>query len=70
MVVIDFYLRKLLIPGIIEIEGIKIKIPQIATDVIRYALYKETYELIALKFIKNNLSQNDVVIEREFDIRK
>ncbi|MBN2347471.1 MAG: FkbM family methyltransferase [Bacteroidales bacterium] len=63
MNIFKFYLRKLLRPGIIEIEGIKIKIPKIASDTIRYALYKESYESAELKFVKNNLNQDDVIME-------
>jgi FkbM family methyltransferase len=56
-------LRQIVQPKIVEIEGVKIKIPQFASDVIRNAIYKNSYEAMELQIVKSKLSRDDVVME-------
>ena len=55
--------NKITQPEIVEIEGIKVKIPAFASNVIRKAIYGGFYEADELKLIKSRLSQDDVVME-------
>jgi FkbM family methyltransferase len=50
-------------PKIVNIEGVKIQIPQIASDVIRNAIYEGSYEAMELNLLKSKLSRNDIVME-------
>jgi FkbM family methyltransferase len=57
------WVTQLVQPKIVEIEGVKIKVPQIASDAIRDAIYKGLYEPMELKLVKSKLSNDDVVME-------
>ena len=60
---IKSWLRQIIWPEIVEIEGLKIKIPQSSSDVVRDAIYKGTYEAAELKLVKSKLSKDDVVMD-------
>jgi len=55
--------QQIALPNIFEIEDLKIKIPQIASDIIRVEIYKGSYETTELKLIKSKLTKDDVVME-------
>ena len=61
---IKSWFDKITQPQVVEIEGgIKVKIPSIASDVIRKAIHRGSYEANELKLIRSRLSQDDVVME-------
>ncbi|WP_009630329.1 FkbM family methyltransferase [Synechocystis sp. PCC 7509] len=49
--------------SLVDIEGIKIKIPAIASKVIRNSILDGSYEAPELKLVKSRLSQEDIVME-------
>ncbi len=49
--------------SLVDIEGIKIKVPAIASEVIRKAILDGSYEAPELRIVKSRLSQKDVVME-------
>jgi FkbM family methyltransferase len=57
------WFNKITKPQIVDIQGIKVKIPEIASDVIRDAIYAGFYEVDELELLSNRLSQDDVVME-------
>ena len=55
--------NKITQPQAVEIEGIKVKIPSFASNVICQAIYGGFYEADELKLVKNRLSPDDTVME-------
>ncbi|WP_019507457.1 FkbM family methyltransferase [Pleurocapsa sp. PCC 7319] len=60
---IKSYFNKITQPQVVQIEGIKVKIPSFTSDVIRKAIYGGFYESDELQLIKSKLTQEDVVME-------
>ena len=50
-------------PAMVDIEGIKIKVPLIASKVMREAIFGGYYETGELQLVTNRLSQDDIVME-------
>lgn len=50
-------------PSVVEIEGIALRIPSLASAAIRRAIYDHTYEAAELALLKNALAPDDVVME-------
>lgn len=57
------WLKSFIRPSVVDIEGMKIKIPLIASDLIRGAIFNGSYEAPELELVKNKLSQDDIVME-------
>ena len=48
---------------IVDIEGMKVKVPLIASDVIRSSIFNGSYEADELKLVRSRLNQDDIVME-------
>lgn len=57
------WIKNLIGPSVVDVEGIKIKIPLLASNVIRSALFEGYYEDSELRIVMNKLSQDDIVME-------
>lgn len=55
--------RQIVQPKIVEIEGVKLQIPDIASPIIRAAIYEGSYEEQELKIVKSKLKKDDIVME-------
>ncbi len=60
---INRWLNRILRPQIVNIKGIKVRIPDNASSIIRNALYDGWYEAGELDLLSNRLDQDDVVME-------
>jgi FkbM family methyltransferase len=60
---IKSWLKQIFRNKIVEMEGVKIKVPQIASNVISKAIYDGSYEAMELKLLKNKISKDDIVLE-------
>jgi FkbM family methyltransferase len=60
---IKSWLQQKMRPQIVDIAGVKLKIPQLASQVIREAIYQGGYESTELEVVKARLSSNDVIME-------
>lgn len=57
------WIKNFIRPSVVDVEGVKIKIPSLASNVIRSALFEGYYEASELQIVMNRLSQDDVVME-------
>lgn len=57
------WIKSFIQPSVVDIEGVKIKIPLMASDLIRDAIFNGYYEAPELELVKNKLSQDDTVME-------
>lgn len=57
------WIKNFVRPSVVDVEGIKIKIPLLASNVIRSALFEGYYEASELQIVMNRLSQDDIVME-------
>lgn len=56
-------LKQLIQPKTVEIEGVRLKVPSLASAVIREAIYQGSYEATELRLVKARLREDDVVME-------
>lgn len=57
------WIKNFIRPSVVDVEGVKIKIPSLASNVIRSALFEGYYEASELQIVMNRLCQDDVVME-------
>lgn len=57
------WIKSFVRPSVVDVKGVKIKIPLLASNVIRSALFEGYYEDSELKIVMNRLRQDDIVME-------
>jgi FkbM family methyltransferase len=50
-------------PSVVDIEGVRIRVPSVASEAIRRAIYAHSYEAEELALLKDFLATEDVVME-------
>ena len=57
------WIKNYIRPSTVDIEGIKIKVPLMASNVMRSAIFDGYYETSELQLVTNRLSPDDIVME-------
>lgn len=57
------WLKRIIKPKIVDIKGVKIKLPKVASDTVRDVIHRGLYEARELDIVSRKLSHDDVVME-------